>query len=289
MAVPAHRRPLSLPTAALWATALWLLEHICFEITESVRPGAITDIVNVSACVVLATSVIAFAMLRVHAPDDSVRATLGVRVVGPVRLLLSAAAGAGLCPALSTLDDLVAKRWPYDDPAALESVQKLVASSSHLGLVICVFVIMPLAREIFFRGLLFGQLEREPSESPAGATDSGSSGATAAFLATTLLFTVFSLDWRSMPSAFVLGLALGWLRLRTGSLVAPLVAHLAFWSVEGIPILRGADPAADVAYSIRWIAGTAAVALASLVVLAAEKRGVQRSAFSARQPGSREN
>jgi membrane protease YdiL (CAAX protease family) len=259
---------LSLPTAALWATALWLLEHICFEITESARPGAITDIVNLSACVVLATSVIAFAMLRVHAPNDSVRATLGVRVVGPLRLLLSAVAGAGLCPALSTLDDLVAKRWPYDDPAALESMQKLLASSSHVGLVICVFVIIPLAREVFFRGLLFGQLENPP-EPLAGAIDPGSSGATTAFLATTLLFTVFSFDWRSMPSAFVLGLALGWLRLRTGSLVAPLVAHLAFWSVEGIPILRGADPAADVTYPVRWIAGTAAVALASLVAQAA--------------------
>jgi membrane protease YdiL (CAAX protease family) len=252
-----------LPAAGLWATALWLLEHLCFEITESVRPGAITDIVSVSACVVLATSIIAFAMLRVHAPNDSVRATLGVRVVRPLRLLLSAVAGACLCPALSTLDDLVAKRWPYDDPAALESMQKLLASSSHLGLVFCVFVIIPLSREIFFRGLLFGQLD--PPGPLAAAGDSSSSGAAMAFLTTTLFFTVFSLDWRSMPSALVLGVALGWLRLRTGSLVAPVVAHLAFWSVQGIPILRGADPAADVTYPVRWMAAAAAVALVALV------------------------
>jgi len=74
LAVPGNDRPLSLPAATLWATALWLLEHICFEVTESARPGAITDIVNVSACVVLATSIIVFAMLRVHAPHESVRA-----------------------------------------------------------------------------------------------------------------------------------------------------------------------------------------------------------------------
>jgi membrane protease YdiL (CAAX protease family) len=264
LAVPGNDRPLSLPAAALWATALWLLEHICFQVTESARPGAITDIVNVSACVVLATSVIVFAMLRVHAPDASMRAALGVRAIGPARLALSAVAGAGLRPALSTLDELVARRWPYDDPAALESMQKLLASSTRVGLVLGVLVVVPVAREVFFRGVLFGELERDPlggRDRPGGA-EAGSPAV--AFLATTLLFTVFSLDWRSMPSALVLGLALGWLRLRTGSLVAPVVAHLAFWSVEGIPILRGADPAADVTYLTRWIVGAAAAAVVAL-------------------------
>lgn len=271
MAVPGNDRPLSLPAAGLWATALWLLEHLCFQVTESARPGAITDIVNVSACVVLATSIIVFAMLRVHAPNESVRAALGVRTVGPLRLVLAAAAGAGLCPALSTLDELVARRWPYDDPEALEGMQKLLASSSHLGLVLGVFVVIPLAREIFFRGVLFEELGRDPVGNRAGAPDAGPSGAAPAFLATTLLFTVFSLDWRSMPSALALGLALGWLRLRTRSLVAPVVAHLAFWSVEGVPILRGADPAADVTYPARWIAGAAAVALLAMVALAVQR------------------
>jgi CAAX protease family protein len=264
LAAPASDRPLSLPAAALWATALWLLEHICFAVTEAARPGAITDIVNVSACVVLATSVIVFAMLRVHAPNESLRATLGIRAVGLLRLVLSAAAGAGLCPALSTVDDLVAKRWPYEDPAALESMQKLLASSTRAGLVLGVFVVIPLAREVFFRGVLFGELRRPDRD--ARRADAGGSAAVA-LAATALLFAVFSLDWRSMPTALVLGLSLGWLRARTGSLVAPVVAHLAFWSVEGIPILRGADPAADVTYPVRWIVGGAVVAALALAAL----------------------
>ena len=273
MAAPGTDRPLSLPAAALWATALWLLEHICFEVTEAVRPGAITDIVSVSACVVLATSFVVFAMVRVHAPHASLRATLGVHAVGPVSLVLAAAAGAGLCPALSTVDDLVAKRWPYDDPESLESMNKLLASSTHLGLVLGVFVVIPLAREVFFRGLLFGELARgdlggaRTAGAGAGTGMGGASGAAVAVIATAILFAVFSLDWRSMPTALVLGLALGWLRARTGSLVAPVIAHLAFWSVEGIPILRGADPAADVTYPTRWIAGAAAAAVLALVVI----------------------
>jgi membrane protease YdiL (CAAX protease family) len=258
----------------MWATALWLLEHICFQVTESARPGAITDIVNVSACVVLATSVIVFAMLRVHAADASMRAALGVRAIGPARLALSALAGAGLRPALSTLDELVARRWPYDDPAALESMQKLLASSSRVGLVLGVLVVIPVAREVFFRGVLFGELERDApgGRDRAGGAEAGSPAV--ALLATAVLFTVFSLDWRSMPSALVLGLALGWLRLRSGSLVAPVVAHLAFWSVEGIPVLRGADPAADVTYPTRWIVGAA---VAAVVALAATLPRLRRS------------
>jgi membrane protease YdiL (CAAX protease family) len=251
LTAPHTDRPLSLQAAALWVTGLWLLEHVCFEGTEAIRPGAITDIVNVSACIVLATSVVVFAMVRLHAPDRSLRATLGIRPLGPLRLVFSAATGVGLCPALSTLDDLVAKRWPYDDADALASMQKLLASSTRVALVVGVFVVIPLARELFFRGALFGELRRQVS---VGTT----------VVATSLLFTVFSLDWRSMPAVFVLSLALGWVRASGGSVIGPVVAHLAFWSVEGIPILRGADPAADVTYSARWIAGGVLIALLAL-------------------------
>ncbi len=262
MASPGTDRPFSLAAATLWASALWLLEHICFEVTEAARPGAITDIVNVSACVVLATSVIVFAMLRVHAPSESMRAMLGVRGIGPIRLVLSVAVGAGLCPALSTVDDLVARRWPYEDPEALASLQKLLASSTRLGLVLGVFVVIPLAREVFFRGVLFGELQRS-----GGARGTGEGSAAVALLATAVLFAVFSLDWRSMPTALVLGVSLGWLRARTGSLVAPVAAHLSFWSVQGIPILRGADPAADFTYPVRWIVGGAVIAVLALAAL----------------------
>jgi membrane protease YdiL (CAAX protease family) len=248
-------RPLTLTAAALWAVALWLVEHLCFEMTEALRPGAITDIVSVSACVVLATSAIVFAMIRIHAPEGSVREALGVRPVGPVRFALAIAAGVGLSPGLSTIDDLIAKRWPYDDPEAQASMDKLLGSTTHLALVVGVFVVIPLAREVFFRGILFTQLRAAGSEAASTFVT---------LVATSLLFTVFSLDWRSMPTALVLALSLGWLRARTGSVVAPVVAHLAFWSVQGIPILRGADPAADITYTTAIIAGGAALAAAAL-------------------------
>ncbi len=245
-------RPLSLQAAAIWTIGLWLLEHICLEITEALRPGAITDIVNVSACVVLATSIVVFAVARLHVPERSLRATLGIRPLGPLGLVLSAAVGVGLSPAMSRLDDLVAQRWPYDDPEALANVQKLLASSTRWSLVLGVFVVIPLARELFFRGLLFGELRR--AVSLGGAV-----------VATSILFAIFSLDWRSMPAALILSFALGWVRARGGSVIAPVVTHLAFWSVQGLPILRGADPSVDVTYSPKWVAAGLLVALLGLV------------------------
>jgi hypothetical protein len=238
----AGERPLPLTAAALWTVSLWLLEHICFETTESLRPGAITDIVSVSACVALATSVVVFAMMRVHAPDGSVRASLGAGGIGPVRLALAAAAGVGLFPG------------PYSDAEALESMDKVLSSSTHVALVLGIFVVIPLAHEVFFRGILFGHLR-------AGAS------AAVTILATSLLFTVFPLEVRAMPTALLLALSLGWLRERTGSVFGPVAAHLAFWSVQGIPILRGADPAADVTYPATWIGGGAVLAVVALAAV----------------------
>jgi len=107
-----------------------------------------------------------------------------------------------------------------------------------------VFVVIPVAAELFFRGILFGGLSR-------------GSSSRVAVLATTALFALsYSMpDPRDLPTAAILGLAFAWLRARCGSVVAPIVAHVAFWAVEGIPILRGRDPAADVTYPTRWIVG----------------------------------
>jgi len=73
----------------------------------------------------------------------------------------------------------------------------------------------PLAEEFLFRGFLF----RGMAESPLGPWGT--------IVLTSLLWTLLHLqyDWYGMASVFVLGLALGYARHRTGSLYAPLVMH----------------------------------------------------------------
>lgn len=237
----------------LWTIALWLLEHVCVGVTAGARPGAMADIVSLTACVVLATSIVVFVIVRLRAPDESLRAVFGVRRLPLSGLLFAVAAGAGLCPALSALDDIVISRWPYDDAEALENVHNLVSQSSRVALVVGIFVVIPIVREVFFRGILFSELSR------------GARSSFVPIVVTSLLFASFSLDWRTLPSAMILGLALGWLRAGSGTIFAALLAHLAFWAVEGLPILRGGDPTADVTYPGKWVAAGALLAVLALL------------------------
>jgi membrane protease YdiL (CAAX protease family) len=235
-----------------------VLDSVCVEATEAVRPGALTDIVNRGACHVLSTSLVIFAMLRLYARNTPLRQVLAFRTPSLLAALLSIAAGAGLCPVLSALNDAVVRRWPYPPDEALESTQKLLAASSRPALVIVAFVVIPIAQEAFFRGILFSQLRRTVSD-------------TSTLAVTATFFALGSLDVRSVPTMLVLGLALGRLRGRTGSVVAAALGHLAFWAVEGVPILRGRDPTADVTYPVRWIVGGAVIALLALFAVGAGK------------------
>jgi membrane protease YdiL (CAAX protease family) len=251
-------RPMTPLTAAMWTIALWSLEMLCVYLTEAARPGAIDDIVSLATCTSLATSLVIFAMVRVHARETSLRRTLGVASLAPLHLVLSVAAGAGLYPLLSTIDDRIVQRWPYspEDTLAMERLFSVPTTSSRIALVLAGFVVIPLAREFFFRGIVFSEIARSTS-------------VRAATVASAVLFTVSELDWRSVPTTLVLGIALARLRERTGTVLAAAAAHIAFFAVAGLPILAGRDTKADIVFTPRWIEGGAAIALLALVAVGA--------------------
>jgi membrane protease YdiL (CAAX protease family) len=258
--------------ALFWVLALWMTEVTAQAVLVSARPAARTDIVSLSACVVLATSIVIFVAARIHAPHGSLRALLAVRGIGPVRAFLAASAGAGLAPLVSSLEDVILRRWPYADAEVTESFQRLVASSSRLALVAGALVVVPVARELFFRGLIFGRLLQrraslEPMPAPARRWR--------AVVSTTVLFALFSaaLDPREVPTALLLGFAFARLRDRTGSVLAPVVAHLAYGAVDAIPILLGRDPTANVTYAPRWVLGGAIIAALALAAVGAGGQG----------------
>jgi membrane protease YdiL (CAAX protease family) len=247
--------------AALWTTALWLGENVCVSVTQALRPGALSDVVNLGACTALATSLLVFLMVRVHAREVSLRATLGVAWPAPLHVLLAIAAGAGLYPLLSTIDDLAQKRWPspVDESEALAKLLSVPTTSARIALVVSAFVVIPLARELFFRGLVYGEVRR-------------ATNVRTATIASAVFYAASQLDWRSLPTTLVLGLALARLRERSGTVVAPIAAHLAYWSVAAIPILRGRDPMEDVTYPTRWVVGGAVIAVLALAAVGAGSR-----------------
>jgi hypothetical protein len=255
---------MSAVAAALWSCALVFLVEVCVGITEAARPGAATDAVNRAACEMLATSIAVFLVVRVHARDVSLRQTLGVRPIAPLHVMLSVAAGAGLHPLLVTVEDWVLRRFPYSDAEreAMKHYDRLFDLPTHgarIALVLYLFVIMPLAKEVFFRGALYGTMKRVLAPHTV-------------LLATSVYFACAYLDPRLFPAMFVLGLAMGHLRERSGTMLAPAIAQLAYWAVEGVPILRGRDPNADLSYPPRWIFGGAVIALLALAGMQAGTR-----------------
>jgi membrane protease YdiL (CAAX protease family) len=248
---------MTLLVAALWSVAYTAVRMGIVVLTNSARPGAVNDAINLAACDVLATSIVIFALVRVHARDESLRATLGMRSIAPLHLVLSIAAGAGLRPLFSTLEQMVLRRFPYTqaEQDSIKDAAKLFevpTQTTRIALVVYACIVLPLVLEVFFRGALFGRLSRVAPRQTV-------------IVATAAFFACSALEWRGLPTAFVLGLALARLRDRSGTLLAPVVAHLAYSAVEGVPVLRGLDPNADVTYPTRWIAGGAVIAVLALV------------------------
>jgi membrane protease YdiL (CAAX protease family) len=245
-------RPITPLVAAFWTIALFLLDLVCIQVTEAARPGAQADFVSIGACEALATSAILFAMVRVHAREASLRLTLGVRPPAVLHVVLAAAVGAGLLPLMSTVDELVVRRFPDPSDAMAERLlADLPSYQARVALVVAMCVVVPIARELFFRGIVFGEVKR-------------ATNARTAIVATALFFGTFLPDLRLMPTRLGLGFALALLRERSGTVVTAIVAHMAFVAIEGVPVLRGADPSASVTYSTKWILGGAAIAVLAL-------------------------
>jgi membrane protease YdiL (CAAX protease family) len=247
-------RPITAYGAFFWTIVLLTVEHFSVELTEAARGSPLTDLVSLAACKVLATSIVAFAIVRSHARESPLRRALGVSPPAIHHVLLAVVAGAGISPVLSALDDRILARFPYDDPEMLANVEKLVSSAPRAALVIGMFVVIPVASEVFFRGLLFGGLN-------------GSGKTREAIVVTAFLFALASLDLRALPSTLVLGLALGWLRAKSGSVFPAIVAIVAFRGLSAIAILQGRDPLGDIAYPPKWVVAGGLLALLSLVAM----------------------
>lgn len=212
-----------------WTLLLAFLEQLVVQGTESVRPGAITDLVSLTASVVLAYSVIFFAMLRVHAPHASIRDVLGIRAVSPWGALLALVGGLALAPGKDLLDDVMEKRFPMpaEEAELLEKLLHATTFGERAVLVVAVVIAFPLCEDFFFRGALFRGLRRGQPEGVA-------------VLASALLYAIsLAGAVRGLPAAFLVGLFTAWLRARSGSVVPAILAHVAMEGVSGIPLAMG--------------------------------------------------
>jgi membrane protease YdiL (CAAX protease family) len=143
--------------------------------------------------------------------------SLGLAPPGGRTAMLSLAVGAAFWVASIGLFSVQSLLWPFP-PEYLEGFQRLHAALRPAGPIDAVVSIAAIAlvpavcEELLFRGILLPALRRWLPASAAVAV-------------TAVLFGAIHLDPYRFAFAAVVGVGLCLLRLRTGSVVAPLLAH----------------------------------------------------------------
>jgi uncharacterized protein len=246
-------RPMSGLLASGWMFGVVFVQSLLLVLVLGLRPDAQTDLVSGFACQTIAYLLGLFLILRVHAPATSVRAVLGARKTHPGFYPIAILLAAALTPPIDALFEVMLRRYP-DSKEAGGRISDLLANASTPKLIAfgaIIMVIGPILEEIFFRGALFNPIERAYPASRSIAV-----GITA------FLFAAAHLDHQELIPLALLGLALGFLRQQSGSLIPPILLHMSFNGVGFYAILTTAPSASATTSPSRLIlAGTSAAAL----------------------------
>jgi membrane protease YdiL (CAAX protease family) len=211
-----------LAALALWIAVSATAGFATASLAATIAPGWAADPNNVAVIVVAEVYGLLIVTLGVvfRGRDQRRRAlgltpvdrrAVGVGVLAWVAAYVVAFAGYGMVemfasPEPSILDVL----WGIGSDAG-----RLQGAGGVMTLLILAraCVLAPVGEELLFRGVLYAWLRRRLAAAPTIAT-------------TAALWTVIHQVPIVMPLAFVVGLAAGWARERTGSVVPVLVAHV---------------------------------------------------------------
>lgn len=248
-------RPLSFVAAALWTLLVALLAGLAGYVLESAHPGAKYDLVTMTACKMLSYSVVFFVILRVHAPEASIRQVLALRRPPVSLALLGAFVGAGLAPIADWASTRISSRFPQsqEDAQTIERLLGTDTTGKKIALVVALVFLMPAFDELFFRGALFTPLKK-------GRRAEAVVLATAAYDVLMGAPAPAQLVWL-LPTV----LAFAWIRAVTGSVLPALFARVAFFALQVVPLVIRGEPK----FSGVMALGGAAAAVLSLAAIAA--------------------
>ncbi len=256
-------RPMSFFGAALWVTLATLAFMWLAALLVSIREATMTDHVVLVVAQGCAYLLVLFGILRVHAPEQSIREVVGLRATHPGFYPLSFVLGAASAVPATWLLMRIEQRFPSDAARAHEFSELFYEASMgrRVAMAVAIVVVGPIVEELLFRGAIFGPLARRQR-----------AGAVVAM--TAVYFAFVHPEPRSMPPIFLVGLLLGFMRAASGSLVPAILLHAGFNFVPFIELFGAPEPARngedEAIPAAVLFAGTAvtAVALAASVLLA---------------------
>jgi uncharacterized protein len=252
---PGLVRPMSVWAAVGWALGTYFLYLMVAVFAISLREGASRDVITLFGCQLIAYLFGLFGILRLYAPQASIRDLTGLRATHtlayPIAILLG---GAILLP-VNELYTVIVERFPAELPAD-ELVETLRASSPvRVVATGVVFVLLvPILEETFYRGALFRPLLR--SMGPRGA-----------IVVTSLLFASAHETRAILPIALA-GAVLGFARWQSGSVVCSMLLHMTFNAVPFYEAVQQSAQTGEVAIEhapVEWVALSALVAAAIVV------------------------
>ncbi len=246
-------RSLSFLGAAGWALLVEVLFLLVVQVAESFRQGAMADIVTLTAGRLVAFGLVLFAILRLYTPESSIRTVLAVRAPRALHAVLGVLVGAALAPGASWLNDVMARRFPpsAEELAALEQLLAAETIGKRIILVVTLGVVLPVADELFFRGVLFTQLERRRTSDAVLLT----------VAATAIFDTLLLASMRGIPAMLAMAVVLGVLRVRARSVLPAAAARVAFFCVSLSSIALGRPE-----WEVSWRLALGSTALAAVLL-----------------------
>lgn len=195
------------------------------SIALTLRPGSTDDLVSQVGCQAIAYLLGLFFILRVHAPDASIRDVIGLRRTHLAFFPLAIVLGVALEIPADGLYEVILRRFPTGTADHFVEIYRAAGAPQRALYALLIIAAGPALEEIFFRGALFRLLAKaNPIDTVIGTTS--------------LLFAVAHLEWQKFVPIGIVGLALAFIRYASGSIVPALLLHGSFNAVSFVLMAR---------------------------------------------------
>jgi membrane protease YdiL (CAAX protease family) len=229
---PAGPRPMSALLASGWALGTTFVFFVLIGVLVGLRPGAQDDLVSIFACQAIAYLLALFLILRIHAPDASIRDFVGVRPTSPLFYPLAVLLGVALEVPANALYNVIEKRYPSEGEDTLGKLFLGADGPKRALIVLVVVVCGPMLEEMLFRGALFRPMRKVH---PGWMV----------VLVTSVLFALAHFQFQMYLPIALVGLVLGVTRLSSGSVLPSMLAHATFNAVPFVAMILQKQGAAE--------------------------------------------
>jgi membrane protease YdiL (CAAX protease family) len=207
--------------AALWSIAALFAFISTYMLVGAVNPAALYDPMSGVLCQAAGFLGVLYLMLLVHEPGQPLSQVLGFRRTNAWLLLLAVLLGVALQSPLDLIAGFTEKLFPLPEDVRRDLEQLFDVSTLQRKIVLFVAagLVGPVIEEVFFRGGILRGLRRAH---PAGLT----------LIGVSLLFAASHREAREALPAFLGGLAMGYVRMMSGSIWPAILVHVAFNSTS---------------------------------------------------------